>query len=424
MVYYLGLCVPFVIWNVGNIERMFGDWMKLMFRRHVCLLLVCCVLASSGQSTAGAGLFLTQRPETYGTILNFLTIFNDSQAAIVVEGIEEYWSVMYPNHEMTAHYSRFYSERITAPSNPYREGATWKYRFYVEIDGSARMNVEPSAHPYLQGMRLALSGMTAEESEIALVKVEDYALTLEESYGKETDFTAFYVFEYEFDYNFTAQLWEIPEPVIYVGQNIQNWKTKLIDTSGFARGYERYLEQLREGEVALWQYLWEVSSLGAPTREATYHIPSAVAYASNYGWVVPQYSYANGLGSDCANFVSYCLLSGGITEDRGGLWYPSSTAGSYAGGNWMRTGYTASVGGVVPYMRARNLFYKQNNKIVVSAGSILFYTDQSHVAFVTYADGELMIMAEHSNYTKEHRDYLFEERTVEYYGPSPYILER
>lgn len=386
-----------------------------------CLLAVAtaCSVTLPVATAHASSTFLTQRTKDYGTLSNETSYLSDEVVLDAVNHIQDYWALEYPNHTMVAKHSRFYSERLTAPSGA---ETRWVYRVYVMMDGYSTLRTHPDSHPYVQGMRVGLSGMTPEEYTIAEPHVNQYVQTLEAAYGKEKDFTATYTLLYYFDYDPSEWWHDEPQPLYYAQFSQQTEKTLLPDLYSYPLEVTRYARQMQEAEAAIWQYVWGVQGLGAPTRDVSYHIPSAVEYAYTHGWDVPQYSSANGLGSDCANFVSRCLMAGGISADYAGNWYPSSSWGSYGSNNWIRTGYTASMGGVIIYMRNRNLLYKQSNRVNVTAGSVLFYHDTSHVGFLTYSDGEVMTYADHSNSSKECRDYLWESRCADYYSPSPYIV--
>lgn len=382
-----------------------------------CLCVALC--GSTLVDTGVSALFITTRAEETGTLFNKSSYVRDEVIWDSVKLIEEYWALEYPNHDMKAIHTESYYENVE-----YLEemGGIWQYKIRLQINATYQLSTSPESHPYLQGMRLALSNMSEEEYAIAIHKVEEYEKTLESSYLHTKDIAVMYTLVYRFPYDPSLEVGEIPEATIYRHTTKQDYVTALPYLGGYATGLARYQQQVQEGELALWQYLWGVQGLALPTRTASYNIERAVSYAIDHAWDVPQYSSANGLGSDCANFLSHCLLQGGITEDYEGKWYPSSSWGSYGSSNWIRTGFTPSVGGVVLYMRNRNLFYQQSNPIIVSAGSILFHKNNSHVALVTYSDGEIMTYVDHSNSAKEYKSYMWEAGYVDYYAPSPYIL--
>ncbi len=56
-----------------------------------------------------------------------------------------------------------------------------------------------------------------------------------------------------------------------------------------------------------------------------------------------------------------------------------------AGENWIRTGYNKN-GGVIPYFTEKGYIYSVTDA-VVQKGTLMYWTANSHVAIVTYADG-------------------------------------
>ncbi|WP_313757413.1 amidase domain-containing protein, partial [Tissierella sp.] len=77
----------------------------------------------------------------------------------------------------------------------------------------------------------------------------------------------------------------------------------------------------------------------------------------------PEYSKANGYGSDCANFVSRAINQGGIPQDISGKWAHhsnGSTIGAFKYINWFRTGHNNN-GGVAPYMVDKGYFYEESS---------------------------------------------------------------
>lgn len=100
----------------------------------------------------------------------------------------------------------------------------------------------------------------------------------------------------------------------------------------------------------------------------SYNKSKAVDYALKHCTDEPQYSANNGMGSDCANFVSKCIHAGGIKTDA--EWYPASGE-SWGSDNWIRTGFYGN-GGVVPYMTNKKYFEKADSISKVVKGSILY----------------------------------------------------
>lgn len=125
----------------------------------------------------------------------------------------------------------------------------------------------------------------------------------------------------------------------------------------------------------------------------SYNKSKAVRYALKHSLDEPQYSEDNGMGSDCANFVSKCINAGGIKTDS--EWYPAD-GNNWGSDNWIRTGFYNN-GGVVPYMTKKRYFKKTSSKGKVVKGNILYWTERSHVALVTDKKGKYIYYSQHSN---------------------------
>ena len=149
-----------------------------------------------------------------------------------------------------------------------------------------------------------------------------------------------------------------------------------------------------------------------------YNKDAAGNYAYLHATDTPEFSDENQMGSDCANFVSKCIHYGGIPVDQEGEWYPSPSVGSYAGINWMRTGYNHN-GGVVPYMVDKN-YFKSGSASTVTLGSILYWNTRSHVALVTYTDHNGTIKySQHSNVTQTSAYIVYDSSlNVSFYIPN------
>lgn len=151
-------------------------------------------------------------------------------------------------------------------------------------------------------------------------------------------------------------------------------------------------------------------------RAVSYDKDKAVSYAVNNATAEPEFSPANGLGSDCANFVSKCINAGGIPIDNPGKWYPAPSAGSYAGENWMRTGYNKN-GGVVPYMTDKGYFTSTTSGSA-TLGSILYWNDKSHVALVTQMDGYTIKYSQHSSSAQSSTYFTYNSnQNITFYKP-------
>ena len=153
----------------------------------------------------------------------------------------------------------------------------------------------------------------------------------------------------------------------------------------------------------------------ASVNDVSYDASKAVEYAVAHATDIPEYSTANGNGSDCANFVSKCVNAGGIPEDRtGGYssgWYPGSL-------NWIRTGNNGQTG-VVLYLQNKGYFSAASSSSSATEGSIMFWTDKSHVAMVTLIDGSTIRYSHHSSSAKPYVYYVYDSGSdsVTFYVP-------
>jgi len=114
--------------------------------------------------------------------------------------------------------------------------------------------------------------------------------------------------------------------------------------------------------------------------------------------------YLNGRfvrGTNCANFVSWALHHGGLPQSSGAIWgWQNGTASRWPSNNWMRTGFSSrpssgAPNGVTHYVVDRGWFNAATTDIrMVSAGSIMFWTNTSHVALVTSGNQQHVYFAE------------------------------
>lgn len=92
--------------------------------------------------------------------------------------------------------------------------------------------------------------------------------------------------------------------------------------------------------------------------------------------------------NDCANFVSQCINSGGISTD--GTWKPGANA-------WVNTGKSSSIYGLTNYMVDEGYFFESTDKYSAFAGSIIMWTRYSHVGLVDQNDTVTMTFCAHTN---------------------------
>lgn len=163
------------------------------------------------------------------------------------------------------------------------------------------------------------------------------------------------------------------------------------------------IKTIENGKEFISSVISETSEL-ARSLTVTYGADDAVAYAVAHATDIPEYSAANGNGSDCANFVSKCVNAGGIPQDyTGGYnsgWYQGSL-------NWIRTGYNGQ-DGIVIYMQDKGYFDDVSSSSYATEGSIMYYNTNSHVAIVTLIDGSTIKYSHHSNVPKTSVYYVYD----------------
>lgn len=374
-----------------------------------------------------------QRTPTSDTLNQQSSFLTSQEVQAVQDHIKSYWQLAYPNHSFVSQHLQVYNESLSEPTPllratevnevMYSQDARWYYQVDFRYLATVTLDTPASHHPLLLGMKNALAQMTEGEQALVSATIFDYEESLVQSQGNSIEITATYRLIYECDFDPQTSNQAMPQPSYYFQQRDSNAKNIMPNLSTYLTGDARYQQQVQEGFDAAYSFLGQVQALAQPSRAVTYNRQLATDYALAHALDVPEYNADNRLGSDCANFVSYCLQAAGITADVSGQWYPSATAGSYGGINWIRTGYSPNYGGVVLYMKNNNLFFHQANPILCLDGSILFYQDTSHVALVTHTDGEIVVFADRSNTTKEYNNFLFEGNFVDYYSPHPSIIQ-
>ncbi len=286
----------------------------------------------------------------------------------------------------------------------------------LDITADCTLLVHPENNPYFQGMQAAINTLSNTEKDtvqnICQAQYED-ALA-----AYNTPVQATYLLHAEKpqtharseSYNLMARLDVLEdEPVLYeIDKN-------LVKTGDAAEesGYQFVLDTAATVEDMPMAYA-----------SYTYNRMTAAQYAIDHGTDYPE-MVSLGYGSDCANFVSYCLSAGGIPRDWSNFndgWY-NSVNGKDPSRNWMRTGYNNN-GGVRPYMVNKGYFRKSSVTSGAKgafAGCFLYQTNSSHVAFVTYGDGSTVRISDHSDYQKSSTNYVCLNMNVyDVYIPTSY----
>lgn len=264
------------------------------------------------------------------------------------------------------------------------------YMVDVDIDVDMTWTKNPIESDYIKGMKKAITNIRDnEERQMIQKEVDDEITDLMEMYNEKQ----LSEFSYRVELGKTNGKISIDNAKFYHRVDVDDddvYTAKMPDNE--EKNYEM---GENDGEKFVEESLIDTFNI----RSVSYNKNSAVKYAKDHAKDAPEFSSANGMGSDCANFVSKCLHAGGIPIDKDGKWYPSSQSGAYAGDNWMRTGYYNN-GGVIPYMTGKGYFSKgtaSSSKL----GSIIYWNDKNHVALVTYKDSNNTIKyTQHSSSTQ------------------------
>lgn len=290
----------------------------------------------------------------------------------------------------------------------------------VNIFADMTLTQHPDDNMYLQGLKSSIASIeNADTRAIVNEIIEKQISDIENLYYMKPDRTAFlYTVEIASSENSEYNLYyrgdfEEVERVPFVKMYKENFSIADIQAK-VQSDLARMIESIP-------------SDLNA-TNAVRYDRLKARDYARLHATDVPEFSKANGQGSDCANFVSKCLNDGGIPIDEDGDWFPSSNGKTATCGiNWMRTGFNNN-GGVVPYMTGKGYFYHQPVESMVFAGSIVYQTNKSHVMITTYGDTAVIKYAQHSNVQYDADNAIIEYNVgecpvpVKYYMPSSSIM--
>ena len=210
------------------------------------------------------------------------------------------------------------------------------YMVDVDIDVDMTWTKNPIESDYIKGMKKAITNIRDnEERQMIQKEVDDEITDLMEMYNEKQ----LSEFSYRVELGKTNGKISIDNAKFYHRVDVDDddvYTAKMPDNE--EKNYEM---GENDGEKFVEESLIDTFNI----RSVSYNKNSAVKYAKDHAKDAPEFSSANGMGSDCANFVSKCLHAGGIPIDKDGKWYPSSQSGAYAGDNWMRTGYYNNGGG-------------------------------------------------------------------------------
>ncbi|WP_430110432.1 amidase domain-containing protein [Paenibacillus sp. B1-33] len=336
------------------------------------------------------------------------TSLTDKQAAVLANYVQKQLFSKYAGLYTFDHFSfEFGNEKIESD----------KFSIDVNVNVDMTLIRNPIDSPYVKGMQTAVSELRNEhEKMIGQNEIDAFLQETESYYNTPSPSTFLYRMEIGISspnllesiqsLNYDIQLTLFDRADITTEETIVTPATSERLDESMAADY---------GKKAINEAVTKRNGI-ANHLAISYNRLAARDYALAHAFDVPEFSAANGMGSDCANFVSKALNAGGIPVNRAGKWYPSTSRGNYAGENWMRTGYYNN-GGVVPYMLNKGYFSRQNNISKVYSGSILYRTDTSHVALVTYGDGTTVKYTEHSNYPVTRKNIVYTGTRANFYTP-------
>ncbi|WP_026476236.1 amidase domain-containing protein [Alkaliphilus transvaalensis] len=307
----------------------------------------------------------------------------------------------------------------------------------VDIDVYVDMTLTRSVseNAFVQGMLDKIDELEGMEKLIAENEIKHLIMDIEEAYNNTRNVQVLYTIklgnfsmastEEGFELFSRIDFLEEDESLLTSVDSIKSSREK-DEENAFDNGYKAVEEMVNKIQLRD-----EVSNLEISVSSVQYDRLKARDWARDNRAAEPEYSKANGHGSDCANFVSRAINQGGIPQDVSGNWahYSNgSTIGAYKYINWFRTGYNNN-GGVAPYMVDKGYFYEETSWNKAFAGSIIYNTSASHVGLVTSGDGSNVYYADHSNVKKSGRETLLQTsndpnfKTFKFYLPYSSILK-
>lgn len=372
---------------------------KVKFGRWFALGLGCSMIISSLASgmEAKAAESATENP---ATVTSRCAMLQDEQASeicnSVIKNITEKYEGVYSFDNFEVEFFNEHEE----------EG-----NLVVDVEVITDMTLirDPQDSPYVQGMQAEIGKMANNEAMMAEAAVDAYLQNANQYYmvpvltgfcyrvyvpnlmTADSQAAPQYSIFHRIDTEDGAILTEVQENEVF---------TEIRD----AEDGKEYVKCAVNAELEL-----------ASVNDVSYNASEAVKYAVAHATDIPEYSTANGNGSDCANFVSKCINAGGIPEDRtGGYsagWYPGSL-------HWIRTGNNGETG-VVIYMQNKGYFSAASSSSSATEGSIMFWNQKSHVAMVTLIDGATIKYSHHSSSAKSKVYYTYDSNVddVTFYVP-------
>ncbi|MDR1537937.1 MAG: amidase domain-containing protein [Clostridiales bacterium] len=280
----------------------------------------------------------------------------------------------------------------------------------VDIDVSVNMTLtqNPADSSYSKGMKKAYSGLVLDrEKDSAKTVIEACSDDAGDCYAKPQPTSILYRLAVDDEF---ASSGAKDACRLYSRVDIVSSETILTPVGEVRLKSEDYYFALGESQIDHLAVLPAAAASRAPLK---YNRLAARDYAKLHGPDAPELSKSIGQ-SDCANFVSKSVNSGNIPEDPAGGWYRCKTYGNfYTGGvNWFRTGYYRQSNGVyegvATYLARKGYFYQASSVSSAFAGGILFVTNASHVALVTYGDTVVVKYTDHSNIKVSHVDVLLQ----------------
>lgn len=302
----------------------------------------------------------------------------------------------------------------------------------VDINVYVDMTLTKSAseNAYVQGMIAKINELEGIEKVFAENEVKHLIMDIEEAYNNPRNVQVLYTAKLEDSKIKNAQGFELFSRIDFGDEG----ESLLTSVDSIKRSKMKDTENaFNNGLKAFDDMITQISLINMPRASVQYDRIVARDWARDNRSATPEYSKANGYGSDCANFVSRAINKGGIPQDISGKWAHhsnGSTIEAYKYINWFRTGVNNN-GGVAPYMVSKGYFYEESSWKKAFAGSIIYNTNpgDSHVGLVTAGDGVNVYYADHSDVKKSGRETLLQTsgdpsfKTFKFYLPSSSILK-